>query len=248
MELCSDNLNNIIEEKSKYFQRQSSEAMNSIEFYISCQLFKELLESVGYLHESNPPIIHRDLKPHNILITEESLNGRFLKLCDFGLATFDSLTTVSHSVGKGTPKYMAPEVANGTMSRTGYNIKADIFSLGVIAQELFNIDIYSSVLFNFNEIIFKLNFILSSDDVITDNEELRPKLFEVNERILKMCYHMYRRRPTCAELMSEYCQWGIECNEVQNSVCYQAQLNVIQNQSDKFFYKYLSEKLNLVKP
>ena len=90
MELCSHNLKKVIEEKPKCFQRQSSEAMNSIEFYISCQLFKELLESVGYLHELNPPIIHRDLKPANILITEESRNGRFLKLCDFGLATFDS--------------------------------------------------------------------------------------------------------------------------------------------------------------
>ena len=115
--------------------------MNSIEFYISCQLFKELLESVGYLHESNPPIIHRDIKPHNILITEESQNGRFLKLCDFGLATFDSLRTVSHFVGIGTPKYMAPEASN--ITRFGYNTKADIYSLGFIAQELFDIDINS---------------------------------------------------------------------------------------------------------
>ena len=141
MELCSHNLKKVIEEKPKCFQRQSSEAMNSIEFYISCQLFKELLESVGYLHESNPPIIHRDLKPHNILITEESRNGRFLKLCDFGLATFDSLTTASHTVGKGTPKYMAPEVSNKHGSV--YNRKADIYSLGVIAQQLFDIDINS---------------------------------------------------------------------------------------------------------
>ena len=144
MELCSHNLKKVIEEKPKCFQRQSSEAMNSIEFYISCQLFKELLESVGYLHESNPPIIHRDLKPHNILITEESRNGRFLKLCDFGLATFDSFTTVSHLVGKGTPKYMAPEtLIPSSSTRTRYNTKADIYSLGVIAQELFDIDIYS---------------------------------------------------------------------------------------------------------
>ena len=85
MELCSNNLKNIIEEKSKCFERQTSEVMKSIEFYISCQIFKELLECVEYLHESNPPIIHRDLKPANILITEESRNGRFLKLCDFGI-------------------------------------------------------------------------------------------------------------------------------------------------------------------
>ena len=141
MELCSHNLKKVIEEKPKYLRSETSKAMNSIEFYISCQLFKELLESVGYLHESNPPIIHRDLKPANILITEESRNGRFLKLCDFGLATFDSLRTATHSIGKGTPKYMALEVSNP--SNFGYNRKADIYSLGVIAQELFDIDINS---------------------------------------------------------------------------------------------------------
>src|ERR1700721_2086714 len=86
MELCSHNLKKVIEEKPKCFERQSSEAMNSIEFYISCQLFKELLECVQYIHGLKPPIIHRDLKPGNILIVEKSSNGRFLKLCDFGLA------------------------------------------------------------------------------------------------------------------------------------------------------------------
>ena len=67
MELCSDNLKNIIEEKQKCFEKHSKKAMNSIEFYISCQLFRELLECVQYIHGLKPPIIHRDLKPANIL-------------------------------------------------------------------------------------------------------------------------------------------------------------------------------------
>jgi serine/threonine-protein kinase len=47
----------------------------------------ELLESVDYLHKQNPPIIHKDLKPENILI-DFRINGRFIKLSDFGLAKF----------------------------------------------------------------------------------------------------------------------------------------------------------------
>ena len=36
----------------------------------------------------------------------------------------------------GTPKYMAPEVRNGQ----SYGLKADIYSLGVIAKEIFRME------------------------------------------------------------------------------------------------------------
>ena len=144
MELCSDNLKNIIEQKRECFQRQDFEAMNSIEFYISCHLFKELLECVGYLHESNPPIIHRDLKPENVLISRESQSGHFVKLCDFGLAIDHLLdNSMTHTAGVGTRLYMAPEVRSFKGNSTRYNSKADIYSLGIIAQYLFDHDIQS---------------------------------------------------------------------------------------------------------
>ena len=72
---------------------------------------------------------------------------------------------------------------------------------------------FYSILLN----IILINFILSSDDVITDNEELRPKLIQLNERIVNMCYHIYRRRPTCAELLSDYNQWGIDDRQLKHS-------------------------------
>ena len=142
MELCSDNLKNIIEEKPKYFQRQSTEAMNSIEFYISCQLFRELLECVQFIHGLKPPIIHRDLKTANILITEESRNGGFLKLCDFGLAKEHEYCQMSHTEGLDTFGFIAPEFM-GYFGRAHYTTKADIYSLGKILQKLFDFDIYS---------------------------------------------------------------------------------------------------------
>jgi serine/threonine protein kinase len=111
--------------------------MTPIEYYISSELFVEILESVNYLHKLNPPIIHRDLKPANILITN-GLNGRFVKIADFGLAKYHTFSDETHTQGVGTVKYIAPEVLKGR----NYNTKADIFSLGV-AEELFDIDVYS---------------------------------------------------------------------------------------------------------
>jgi serine/threonine protein kinase len=157
MEYCSQTLKDVIAMKAPVFKRSLDELMDCIEFYISCQIFKEILECVQYLHEI--PIIHRDLKPENILISNNIKNNRYIKLGDFGLYTRhekyymiqndlancnDSSNTTSeyfqsqtHSTGVGTLKYMAPEVR---IIRK-YTTKADIYSLGVIAYHLFDIDI-----------------------------------------------------------------------------------------------------------
>ena len=138
MELCSDNLKNLLNKKPGFFGREDTEPMNVLEYSISCQIFKELLECVQYLHESNPPVIHRDLKPQNILISVNNKNKKCLKICDFGLATFHEMTSIYHTNGVGTLAYIAPEVIR---SKSKYNIKADLFSLGKIFDELFDIDI-----------------------------------------------------------------------------------------------------------
>ncbi|CAG2173346.1 unnamed protein product [Oppiella nova] len=134
MEFCSQNLRNILEVKPQVFGRQLGEAMDCVEYFISCEILRQILESVHYLHELNPQIIHRDLKPENILITENVRNGRFVKLCDFGLAVEHQTASQSHSICKGTPKYMAPE-----LYQSKYTNKVDIFSLGILSMELFDI-------------------------------------------------------------------------------------------------------------
>ena len=146
MELCSDNLMNIINQKQRYFRRQESEAMNSIEYFISCEMFKEILECVQYLHESKPPIMHRDINSKNILTNKTPKSHRFLKLCDFDLAKQCDYNTLTNTGRQGTLKYMAPEVKRGIKSKSGlkftYSAKCDVYSLGELASELFDFNVF----------------------------------------------------------------------------------------------------------
>lgn len=91
------------------------------------QVFRELLSAVEYMHLRS--ILHNDLKPDNILVTRA--NNR-IKLIDFGLADNDA-QFVMRTLGC-TPQYASPELR--TQSRE-IDARSDIYSLGVIMQELF---------------------------------------------------------------------------------------------------------------
>jgi serine/threonine protein kinase len=134
MEFCLMSLKEVMEKLNNELNQKLSEVMTPLGYYISSELFKEILISVDYLHKQK--VIHRDLKPNNILITD-GMNGRFVKVADFGLATIHEFEGQSHTKYTGTQRYVAPEVMRGR----NYDLKVDIYSLGVILQELFNIDI-----------------------------------------------------------------------------------------------------------
>ena len=135
MEYCSQSLKSVLKIKGQVFERQSGQPMDCIEYYISCEIMREMCECVQYLHSN--AIIHRDLKPDNILIAHNVINGRFVKLCDFGLIKVIEIQSQSNTLGVGTPKYMAPEIYR----HKKYNTKVDVYSIGIIAQDLFDIDI-----------------------------------------------------------------------------------------------------------
>lgn len=87
---------------------------------------KAVLLGLNYLHHSKK--VHRDIKPENILISQ---TGQ-IKLGDFGISSqLTSLNSKKISI-VGTPHFMAPEIIQGS----GYDSKADIWSLGITAIDL----------------------------------------------------------------------------------------------------------------
>ncbi|KAG6586648.1 TKL protein kinase [Phytophthora cinnamomi] len=82
--------------------------------------------ALTYLHSLMPPIIHRDLKSRNILLNQ----SKEAKLTDFGISRERLDQTMT--AGVGTSLWMAPEVMLGEK----YDVKADIFSFGVVLSEL----------------------------------------------------------------------------------------------------------------
>jgi serine/threonine-protein kinase len=136
MELCDKILDDVISELTNDSILKSTESLTAIGYYIASQIFIQILEGVNHLHKQNPPLIHRDLKPANILLKRDYVKGFCVKIADFGFMAIHKFSEQSHTLDKGTPKYAAPEVISGKK----YNTKADIFSLGVIFENLFDLE------------------------------------------------------------------------------------------------------------
>lgn len=86
-----------------------------------------VLKSLIYVHSLNR--IHRDIKAGNLLITSK---GK-VKLCDFGVSSQLDNSLAETGTRIGSPYWMAPEV----IKATGHNTKADIWSFGITALELY---------------------------------------------------------------------------------------------------------------
>ncbi|CAG2110279.1 unnamed protein product, partial [Medioppia subpectinata] len=141
MECLSGNLTQILRNKKMLFGK----IMTDFEYYISYELFDQLVKSMEYLHKNH--IIHRDLKPDNVLIDDNyySIGGshRFIKLCDFGLSKEVNALSDRYKQSRveNTPdfkdnvNYMALEGQT-----TEYNHLIDVYSLALIGAKIFGFD------------------------------------------------------------------------------------------------------------
>ncbi len=102
--------------------------LQSLGFGARANLLRQLAGALSAIHKQG--VCHRDVKPSNVLFDRSQM---LVKISDFGVAQLpdSDLTVASHLMG--SPAYMAPEAF--LCARVDH--RADIFSLGVLAYELF---------------------------------------------------------------------------------------------------------------
>ncbi len=88
----------------------------------------KVAEALTYAHTQS--VVHRDIKPANIMYDPRS-GG--IKVTDFGIARITASSRTRTGVILGTPSYMSPEQFSGKP----VDGRSDLFSLGVMAFELF---------------------------------------------------------------------------------------------------------------
>ncbi|CAF1563678.1 unnamed protein product [Rotaria sp. Silwood1] len=147
--------------------------------------------ALNYLKETHG-IIHRDVKPSNILIDEYGA----IKLCDFGISGV-LIESMAKSRNAGCAAYMSPErIEPSDPTRPDYDIRADIWSLGITLIELAtNAYPYSNC---------RSDFDVMSRIVTEDSPQLPAHLsFSDNFRsFVNMCLiKNYKQRPKYGELM-----------------------------------------------
>ena len=91
-------------------------------------LLAQAAEGIDAIHAAG--LAHGDIKPSNVLVDE---NGR-VKIADFGLVPL--LERMSQGEVLGTPAYMAPERALGSVPQRALAYKSDVYAFGALAMEL----------------------------------------------------------------------------------------------------------------
>ena len=108
---------NLFECLNKFTEKQAAKILNQV------------MLALNYMHLQK--MTHRDLKLENIMCMEKDSANTWVKLTDFGFATyFDPLKKMDLTLG--TQLYMAPEL----IKYEEYDERVDVWAFGVIAYIL----------------------------------------------------------------------------------------------------------------
>jgi len=172
MELCDNSLDNYIKDR-KIVSNEINEK------YIT-----EILEGIKYIHNSN--LIHRDIKPKNLFINQD-----ILKIGDFGLSRTMNIKEVSknsliktddfYTSDLGSSVYSAPE----QLISSSYDSRVDVYSIGIIIYELFNI---------FGT---RMEFFKEIENITTNDIFKKNKYYNL---VTKCCLKDFTKRPFSKEL------------------------------------------------
>lgn len=88
------------------------------------------VNALNYLKEQLN-IIHRDVKPSNILLHSRG----DIKLCDFGISG-QLIDSIAKTKDAGCRPYMAPERIDPQRHNKGYDVRSDVWSLGITMMEV----------------------------------------------------------------------------------------------------------------
>jgi len=119
-EYLEQNLFQLYEDIKDNRQNMDENTIKSIIYQTTCGL--------AYMHKHG--FFHRDLKPENLLIQRG-----IIKICDFGLAR-EIRSRPPYTDYVSTRWYRAPEIL---LKSTNYNSPVDIFALGCLMAELYNL-------------------------------------------------------------------------------------------------------------
>lgn len=162
-----------------------------------CQIPEDILGKVAFavvsaLHYlySKLRVIHRDVKPSNILINRKGE----VKMCDFGISGY-LVDSVAKTIDAGCKPYMAPERIDPSGNPSQYDIRSDVWSLGISLLEL------ATLRFPYN--IWGTPFEQLKQVVKDDPPRLPPGQFssEFDDFISKCLQKDYMARPNYDQLL-----------------------------------------------
>uniref|UniRef100_A0A7N6B4G7 mitogen-activated protein kinase kinase n=1 Tax=Anabas testudineus TaxID=64144 RepID=A0A7N6B4G7_ANATE len=131
-----------------------------------------------------------DVKPSNVLINTQGQ----VKMCDFGISGY-LVDSVAKTMDAGCKPYMAPERINPETNQKGYNVKSDIWSLGITMIELailrFPYDSWGTPFQQLKQVVEEPSPQLPAD-------QFSPAFVDFTSQCLKK---VSKERPTYTELM-----------------------------------------------